>query len=308
MGSKLFISRAFLTGCLVWAAGGQAAATEYGFSSYGLGSSAFGAGFTPPPGTYVTLVTGFYSAEIGGAINFGGVVINAGARVEGFTSGLNALYVPERKVLGGNLGLSVTVPVGHVDIDATIGVLSRQTDGWGLGDIVPKLQLGWQQGQFSHTVYVQSALPTGRYTTGFVPIIGLHRPGVDTGWAFTLVDKATKLQFNGTAGFTFNFENTETNYRSGNEFHFEWAVGRDIGGGLTVGIVGYDYRQLSGDSGSGALLGAFKGSVDAIGAGLSYSTVVDKTPFTFNLRHYHEFNAENRWEGNTTIASGTIRF
>jgi hypothetical protein len=29
---------------------------------------------------------------------------------------------------------------------------------------------------------------------------------------------------------------------------------------------------------------------------------------TLNLRHYTEFDAENRWEGNSTVASGTIRF
>ena len=73
-----------------------------------------------------------------------------------------------------------------------------------------------------------------------------------------------------------------------------------------LGIVGYDYRQLTGDSGSP--LGPFKGRVDAIGPGLSYTTVIGATPFIFNLRHYHEFNAENRWEGHSTIASGTIRF
>jgi hypothetical protein len=60
---------------------------------------------------------------------------------------------------------------------------------------------------------------------------------------------------------TFNFENTETNYRTGNEFHFEWAIGREIATGLVLGIVGYDYRQLSGDSGSGAALGPPKAAL-----------------------------------------------
>jgi hypothetical protein len=63
-----------------------------------------------------------------------------------------------------------------------------------------------------HTVYLQVVAPTGRYETGFFPIIGLH-------------DEVTKLQFNGAAGFTFNFENTATDYQSGDEFHFEWAIG-----------------------------------------------------------------------------------
>ena len=118
----------------------------------------------------------------------------------------------------------------------------------GLGDVVSKLQLGWQQGAFSHTAYLQVVAPTGRYETGFFPIIGLHRPGIDIGWAYTWVDKATKLQFNGAAGVTFNFENTATDYQSGNEFHWEWAIGREFCPGFRSRIVGYDYRQLTADS------------------------------------------------------------
>jgi hypothetical protein len=122
----------------------------------------------------------------------------------------------------------------------------HEVDGWGLGDVVTRAQLGWQQGDFSHTIYVQAVAPTGRWEPGFSPIVGLNRPSIDTGWAFTWEHKASKLQVNGAAGVSFNFENTETNYQSGNEFHFEWAIGREVATGLMLGIVGYDYRQLTG--------------------------------------------------------------
>jgi hypothetical protein len=105
---------------------------------------------------------------------------------------------------------------------------------------------------------------------------------------------------------TFNFENTATDYQSGTDFHAEWAVGREICTGLVFGVVGYDYRQLTGDSGSGAVLGPLEGSVDAIG--LTYTTVVDKALIILNARYYRDFNAVNRWEGSTSIASGTIRY
>ena len=78
--------------------------------------------------------------------------------------------------------------------------------------------------------------------------------------------------------------------------------------GLVLGVVGYDYRQITGDSGSGAKLGSFEGSVDAIGPGLSYTTIIDKRPVTLNLRYYHEFDAQKHFQGDSTIASGTIRF
>jgi hypothetical protein len=286
-----------------------AQAAEYGFSTYALGGVAFGAGATPAAGTYVTSVTGYYSGKVGVSVDFDNVTVNAGAKVHFFTSGINLLYVPEWKLFGGNLGLSITVPVGHNDTSASLSspiVGARSVDGWGFGDVVSKVQLGWQQGSFSHTAYLQVVAPTGKWESGFAPIIGLHRPGIDIGWAFTWVDPQTKFQANGALGFTFNFENTATDYKTGDEFHFEWALGIECSPGLVIGLVGYDYRQLTGDSGSAR--GPFKGTVDAVGVGLNYTTLIDKMPLILNLRHYREFNVENRWDGDMTIASGTIRF
>jgi hypothetical protein len=304
---------AAVAGCLSFGVALEAKAAEYGFSTFALGQNAFSAGVTPPPGTYVTAATGLYTGDIGRTVTFGnGVTLGAGATVDLHSSAINGLYVFDHKVFGGNLGVSATVPVGFVNIDAavTVGGLSaqRSTEGGGLGDIVSKVQLGWQHGEFSQTIYVQAVAPTGRYETGFNPIIGLHRPGIDMGWAFTWANKATSLQLNGVLGVTFNFENTATNYKTGDEFHFEWAVGRELATGLVVGVVGYDYRQLTGDSGSGAVLGPFKGQVDAIGLGASATTVLGTMPVIINIRGYREFNAENRWEGYSSTASVTVRF
>jgi len=47
----------------------------------------------------------------------------------------------------------------------------------------------------------------------------------------------------------------KTDYNTGNEFHFEWAIGREFATGLVTGIVGYDDRQLTGDLGAGTRLG-----------------------------------------------------
>lgn len=299
--------------CLLGVSGSRADAAEAAFGSYGVGGNAFSAGVTPPPGTYVSTVVGFYHADISGALPFHGIILNAGAKIDFFTSALAALYVPDRKVLGGNLGLSVSVPFGHVAFAAAVSVgplsVSREVDGWGLGDIVPRVQLGWLNGDLSYTVWLQAVTPTGRYDVGFTPNIGLNRPGIDTGLALTWTDKKwTQLQFNGAAGFTFNFENEATEYKTGNEFHFEWAIGYELSTGLMLGIAGYDYRQLTGDSGPGAVIRPFKSRVDAIGPALNYTTMIGKTPLIFDLRHYEEFNAKARFEGNQTIGSVTLRF
>jgi hypothetical protein len=119
-----FASRALAAGFCLVAASAACNAAEYGFSTYGLGQSVFSAGVTPPAGIYVTNLYAYYQGEIHSTVSFGGVTINTGAKAKAFSTGINVLYLPERKVFGGNLGLGVTIPVGHVDVaaDVTIGL------------------------------------------------------------------------------------------------------------------------------------------------------------------------------------------
>lgn len=125
------------------------------------------------------------------------------------------MKVPEQKLLGGNFGLSVTAPFGWVDLKETISVgpltAVLETDGFGFGDMVPRGQLGWHHGNFHHLVYVQGLLPTGRYDLGFNPNIGLNRPAIDLGWAFTWTVPNSKFQLNGAFSYTTSLENEATN-------------------------------------------------------------------------------------------------
>jgi hypothetical protein len=286
---------------------------ESGFSAYALGGNGFLAGAAPPPGNYVTGIASYLTGDISGGVVFGGVNIDVSLDIRNFITGaVNLMVVPKQTILGGTPGASVTVGAGWVDLLAqiSIGPLTgeAETDGFGLLDSVIRGQLGWHNGNFHHLIYVQGLLPTGRYDVGFNPNIGLNRPAIDAGWAFTWIEENSKLQFNGVVGFTTSFENELTNYDSGDDFHFEWAIGRDFAPGLTLGIVGYDYRQLTGDSGAGATLGAFKGKVDAVGVGLSYSTKIGDIPFILNARHYEEFNVEKRFDNSVTMVTGTFAF
>jgi len=307
------LSPILFVGCACLIMPSSASAVEYAYGTYSLGSSAFGAGVTPPPGTYVTEGLFYFRGTIGTAVQFGDDILNAGGKANLFSEATNILYVPERKLFGGNMGLSLTVPVNFVDYSGTLtgplnNSITRSVDGWGMGDVVSRFQLGWQLGDFSHLFYVQAVAPTGHWERFFEPITGFYRPGVDTGWAFTWTDRKKVVQLNGTVGFTFNAENTATNYQSGNEFHFEWAAGMEIAPGLIIGVVGYDYRQITNDSGSGDTIGPFVGRVDAVGPGLSYTTLIGTTPVVFNMRHYQEFNGENHFQGNSSIVSLTVRY
>jgi hypothetical protein len=73
--------------------------------------------------------------------------------------------------------------------------------------------------------------------------------------------------------------------------------------GLAAGVGRYFYQQLSGDSGSGAVLGPFGGRVARVGPLLSYTFKADKQELTLSGRWFHELDVKNRIRGDTIVAS-----
>jgi hypothetical protein len=64
-----------------------------------------------------------------------------------------------------------------------------------------------------------------------------------------------------------------------------------------MGVVGYAYQQVSGDSGSGAKLGSFKSRDFGIGPQIGYFVPIGAMKGYFNLKGYGEFAAVNRPSG-----------
>lgn len=80
--------------------------------------------------------------------------------------------------------------------------------------------------------------------------------------------------------------------------HIDWAASQFLNEHLHLGVVGYAYQQLSGDSGEGAMLGPFESRVFGIGPQIGYKfDANDKTAGYVNLKGYYEFGAKNRPEG-----------
>lgn len=71
-------------------------------------------------------------------------------------------------------------------------------------------------------------------------------------------------------------------------------------------MAGYVYQQLTGASGSGAKLGAFKSKVAAIGPEVGYAFTMGGKAAYANVRGYWEFGAKNRIEGYALYATLAI--
>jgi hypothetical protein len=103
--------------------------------------------------------------------------------------------------------------------------------------------LGWRKrdGDLfrAWNVYSSLFIPVGSYKEGRLANMGSNRWGLDVGTAFTLGNFNKGREFSGVLGVTFNGENDDTDYDSGNEAHIELTYKQHLPSGFSAGIVGY---------------------------------------------------------------------
>jgi hypothetical protein len=262
------------------------------------------AGFVPPPGTYLADFNYFYTGSADIDLNIGGVNIDGGVDADACIKLFNRLWVAPDKVLGGHAAFSVAVPIGWKNISAQAGIVGGPGDGFQgevddayIGDPVLGASLGWHEGSWHWSIGTLVNVSIGYWERGDPTNIGVNRWAADFTGAVTYLDLKTGFELSGAAGFTFNGENEETNYKTGTEFHLEGAVMQHLSKSFALGLQGYLYQQVTGDSGSGARLGDFEGRVLALGPAIDFSFALGQVPVSGNLRCFHEFDAENRLEG-----------
>lgn len=278
-------------------------AVEGGTSFYLLGSKTTMAGYLPPPGFYGILSNYGYSGSANIDFETAGVELSGGVNADAYIALPTALWVMDKDILGGNLGFTLTTPFGGKRMDAGVITgrfgreLNADRDNWAFGDPVFGATLGWHEGNLNYTLGTLINVPIGQWEFGNPVNIGFNRWVIDTTAAFTYLEPKTRFELSGAAGVTYNFENPDTNYKSGTELHAEGAAMLHVAQGLSLGFNGYAYKQVTGDSGQGAVLGDFEGRVFAAGPALDYTFKIGQTPVVTNLRYFYEFGVENRLQG-----------
>ncbi len=218
-------------------------------------------------------------------------------------------YTFASPVLGGRLTLSMMAIYGRSDADVTANVTgalgpigfaaSRSVSDtlWGFGDLYPQAKLQWNNGVHNYMVYGMANIPVGAYDAGRLANIGLGHWSIDGGGGYTYFNPATGWEASAVAGLTYNFINPDTDYQNGVSFHLDWGASRFISQQVHIGVVGYLYQQITGDSGAGATLGDFKSRVAGIGPQVGYIFPLGGMQGYINLKGYYEFAAQHRPEG-----------
>jgi hypothetical protein len=282
---------------------------------YLLGSKGSMAGVVPPPGAYAQSIKFFYSGNTSANLNVSGLTIAGQVEADAFYELPVGLWVAPGKVLGGNFALSLITPIGWKDVSAGLSIAGPggttlasglQSDDVAFGDPVPGALLGWHAGNWHWNVGMMVNVPIGFWKRGNLSNIGFNRTAIDTNAAVTWLDPNLGLEVSTAVGFTYNFKNPDTEYKTGTELHAEWAAIKSLSKTFGIGLVGYHYQQISGDSGSGASLGDFKGRVTALGPAINYSFSLGNVPISTNWRYLKEFNVKNRLEGQSALLTVTI--
>src|SRR4030066_100989 len=246
-------------------------ATEFGGSAYKDGAEDCLCGFIPPPGYYFINYFLYYSAD-----KFKGKgdnPDNSDFDLEVAANIFRFIYITKQKILGGNWGMHMFVPFANQEVTLAPSVSQGRA---GLGDIiVDPFILSWHFKNWHLATGLDIYIPTGRYDKEDFSNISRNYWTFEPIFAFTYISDGG-FEVSSKFMYDFNTENSDSpygDYQSGQEFHFDYAVGYKVSN-WNLGVAGYYYKQITDDEINGetvpavAFLGfdeGFKGQTFAVG-------------------------------------------
>lgn len=292
---------------------GPTLAAEGGSSHYLPGASGDIFLATPPkPGFQLANTLWFQSGDAGSAVLQGKV--NVGLDLNLFLNLTALTYTFEQPVLGGTYTFGAIVPIGYADLDATvIGAAGRQfsasDNSFNLSDMVfIPVQLNWTAGKWSFKAAETVIAPTGGYDTSNTVNLGRNYWSFDTAAAITWFNADSGTEVSVMPGIMLNTQNNATDYQTGAELHVDFTANQFLSETFALGLRGYYYRQLTGDSGSGAKLGDFKSESFGVGPGFVWIPPVGGGKLTILGKWIHDFNADDRFESDYVTLTGAWKF
>ncbi|OBU88041.1 SphA family protein [Chromobacterium subtsugae] len=222
------------------------------------------AGALPPEGLYGVLNNYWTSVD-----KFDHNGNKTGLKVDALIELPEVLWSTGIKIWGADYAVAIAQPIDYTTLKGN-GIPSNGR--WGaFNTILIPGQLSWTLPENFHlktglAVY----LPTGSSSPGRLPG-GTFLGSANGFWSLqpSLAVSWLRAGWNLTmdATYSYNFQNTDTHYRSGPQLAIDYTAAKTIGK-WTVGLGGYQENQLGDDSGSGAAACAQTGGCRASNYGI----------------------------------------
>lgn len=262
--------------------------TENGADSFALGAEGILSGALPPPGIY--LLTYYQNYTASDFVNDSGRRLIADFDIDAKALVPRLVWMTEQQLLGGQLGFYAAQPL----VDLRLKMAGQSDHEHGLGDFIFAPMLGWHAGHHHWAAAIETVLPTGEYDKNRLANLGKNYYSVRPIIAYTYSDPkgwdiSTKLSY------SFNSENDDTHYQSGDYFAADYNVGYKVTPHWLVGLQGYAFKQLEDDQQQDVDIG-FKGQALAYGPAVAYK----KDGWALEAKYLTETEVKNRPQGDAT--------
>jgi len=285
---------------LVWMLLACAAATAAGQETapYPNGTSGLKAGTVPPPGHYWLMYNRFYQVERTTDASGHGAMVNGEPMrltLDAFANVHRFIHVADIKILGAEYSWNVVLPV--VNIDMRMGAFGIEDEAWKLGDFnaepfvvewkEERWDFGYLYGFFAPTAShddARPAFPGKGYWTHYLGAAGTYYFDEEKTWTASFLSR-----------YEMPGEREGEDFTAGDNFSFEWGLGKTCDEVLTAGVSGYCSWQTTDDKGADAVNPTVRDRVFAVGPEIQYFSAKYKLAYQF--RYWWEFAARDRAEG-----------
>jgi len=207
------------------------------------------------------------------------------------------IRVWDKKILGGDYFTDFAVPINYTDVEFNDDGI--KDNSFSLGDIfLEPFGISWHGDRYDTAIAVAAFVPTGHFnpdstaSPGRGHLTGLFSVGItyyldaEKTWSFALLPRYeihTKKRRN-------------IDIRPGDNFLFEWGLGKSLPKDWQVGLAGYGQWQVTDDSGSDITWD--KNVHDrAFAVGPEVTKFIPKWKLNVSVRAQWEFESKDRAEG-----------
>jgi len=218
-------------------------------------------------------------------------------------------YLSPLRFAGGRLGIYVAQPW----IKQEVALFGMSDTREGMGDTTISPIVLWDMGKnLTLAAAVEITVPTGEYSSDRLANTSNNFYTYKPLFSFTwLPTENTEVSMKTT--YSFNQKNKDTDYRSGQIFHFDYSASYRLTDNLRVGLNGYYLKQITDDKQFGHTVqfagqdvdDGVRGQVFAIGPALHLTFLKYASA---EIRWAKEFDVENRPEGEMLWAKLSIPF
>ncbi len=215
---------------------------------YANGLEGIKAATIPGPGLYYIMYNLFYHADDLNDKNGNKRDIHFDISV--FANAHRIIWVTPVKILNADYIMDTTIPFVYTDIEVTAAGISDNDIA--LGDIcVEPLALSWHGDWYDACFGLAAYLPVGKYDKNKAA-----SPGKDFWTEMVTLGGTCYFDTRKTwsasilARYEIHSKKSASDIKPGNDFHFEWGIGKTLPKNREIGLAGYCQWQVTDDSGS----------------------------------------------------------